>query len=801
MTISGPTALPAKLGRPVPSPLVVARPRLFRQIDAFRRHARVVWLAGPPGAGKTTLGSGYLSARGLRHLWYQVDAGDQDPGTFFHYLGIGARHAGRPSRTPFPAFTPDRRTSVAVFGRRYFEALAGRLRPTTIVVLDNYQQVPADSSLHEAVAEGCDALGDGVQLLVLSRAEPPPAFSHLRASGALALIQPRELALTFEESRAIAVRHMRRGADEVRVRRLHERAEGWAAGLVLLIEHAAPGREPPVTAGAGGQALFDDFAGELVGRLPAATRDILLQTAPLREVSEAAAVELTGQADAPAVLADLHRQNIFTLKREGDVYQYHPLFRESLLRLGRAAFSRDQVDDLQRRTAGLLEREGRMEEAADLWRSLGDWPALSRLVLEHAAALVRQGRAGRLADWLAAIPAEWADRVPWLHYWLGVCLLPFNLRQARSDFERAFARFEVDSERDGLLLAWCGIIESFVYEWGDFSPLDQWIARIEPHLASPPLPEGEVAARVTNGMFCALWYRQPHHPDLPRWEERALQVVLHGTDPALRVMVCHQLVLYYRFIGRITAAINLVELLRPVAEAPGLAPLTSIAWYATAGIALWTADHTDQCRAIVDQGLRLAEMSGVHHFDFMLFSHLAWVGLNTGDLELAGRNLERMRALLAPERALDGAHYHVLAHSDARYRGEKARAAEHARMAARGRWPRASGCARGIWPPSTRSASDSCASGPSPARSPCSSAGWPPIRSPRSSIAGSCAATTPSAGAPRPSRPIAAASAYCRPNWASRQDRRLGHSSSPFVRTRRLPTDRSRDFGVRRGRV
>jgi DNA-binding SARP family transcriptional activator len=40
-----------------------------------------------------------------------------------------------------------------------------------------------------------------------------------------------------------------------------------------------------------------------------------------------------------------------------------------------------------------------------------------------------------------------------------------------------------------------------------------------------------------------------------------------------------------------------------------------------------------------------------------------------------------MRALLGPERHVDGAHYHHLAHIDARYRGEVARAAEHAASA------------------------------------------------------------------------------------------------------------------------
>ena len=46
--------------------------------------------SAPPGAGKTTLASSYVDARELRHLWFQLDAGDADPATFFHYLGVAA---------------------------------------------------------------------------------------------------------------------------------------------------------------------------------------------------------------------------------------------------------------------------------------------------------------------------------------------------------------------------------------------------------------------------------------------------------------------------------------------------------------------------------------------------------------------------------------------------------------------------------------------------------------------------------------------------------------------------------------
>jgi DNA-binding SARP family transcriptional activator len=634
---------------------------LFKQLDNCRR-SPVIWIAGPAGSGKTTIVASYLESRELPCLWYQIDEGDNDIATFFYYMGLAAKKASR-SRRPLPLLTPEYLQDIPTFSKRYFENLCGRLRAPFILVFDNYQQISSASPFHEILETGLSAVPEKFCVLIVSRSEPHPSFARALANNQMRVMGWNDMRLSPEESKQIIRIKAGTRLSGDAVDSILNRTDGWAAGIVLMSEQFKTGAQSSEgTDRFTSEKIFNYFANELFERSDRQTQDFLLKTSFFPKISSFDAMALTGVGKASHILDGLATKCFFTVSRPGAVriYEYHPLFREFLNFRAQQFFPEPELHDIRKRAADILINSGQIEDAARLLIQSEGWDDMVSLVLAHARHMVSQGRDHTLREWLASLPIAVRERNSWLIYWLGICKMTVDLRESRENLERAFSMFKDRKDVPGIYLSWCGLIDTFIYAWADFVPLDHWISEIEVLLSQyPAFPSPEIEERMAYAVFCALMYRQPEHTDLPLWEKRVREIAQSSADFHLRSIVSSHLILYYTWwIGDPAKVSSLVNSLHDSVRSSEISPLTRIVWSTSAAAHSWMTAEDEKCRSLVEYGLKLADTTGVHVWDFMLMALGCFGTLHAGKLDGADKYLRGMEFILHTTRKADISHYH-----------------------------------------------------------------------------------------------------------------------------------------------
>ncbi len=667
----------AKITRPKLSG-IYGRERLFRLLDQGRRKP-VIWVAAQAGSGKTTLAASYLDARKLPCLWYQADAGDGDIASFFYYMSRAAKKAAPRYRDPLPLLTPEYLQGVAVFTRRFFEELFLRLKPDSVIVFDNYQDVPSSSSFDEMLLNGLAVIPERITVMVLSRTDPPPQFIRLQANNMIEVIGRDDIRFTRKEAGELVKAPLRVKPTEETVDVLYDKTEGWAAGLVLM-SRAAQTSEPSEKWTS--TAMFDYFTGEHFDKAGGQVRDFLLRTSFLPTLNSRMAEQLTGYRHAGHLLSDLRRRRFFITSDGGAVYQYHPLFREFLMSRARAVLPKEELHALLRMTASVLTEFGRPEQAAELYSKTADWESLIELSLRHAPQMTMQGRLQTLTDWLTRIPAEFYSAAPWLVYWLGVCRVPLSPPEGQAYFEKALHLFQERKDREGMLRSWAGAVNAVVIGLNAYAPLDRLIAWYNEQDRGTVFPTPELEAEVTANMTAALFGRQPDHPDFRMWADRSLAVARKTSVIELRLFAANYALLSYLWVGDFAGVQMALDEVRDLSSATNVSPLMKIAWkWLEANAHYWAGGDVESGLQAFSDSRDTANNYGIRSWDYMICVIGITGFLLKGDRESAERLLSDMKAMLMPERSQGYCHYHYLVAWCKTLSGDAVGALSHAELA------------------------------------------------------------------------------------------------------------------------
>jgi LuxR family maltose regulon positive regulatory protein len=418
--------------------------------------SRLVLVAAPAGSGKTIAVAQWAAstAESRPFAWVCLDRGDDDPARLWWHVVSALQRAcpqfgGEDILRALHVPVPDIPGTVLP---GLVNELAA-LRSPVVLVLDDYHVIH-DHSCHGHVAFLLSHLPVTVQLVLVTRADPPIPLARLRAAGKLAEVRAPGLRFTTAQAAALVRRVASVDLLESDLADLVERTEGWPGGVYLaalsLRGHSSPTAFVRQFTG-DNRFIVDFLAQEVLARQPEQIRLFMTRTAILGRFCAPLCDAVTGSANAAEIIEIIERDNLFLvpLDDKRQWYRFHHLFAQVLL--GQLARTEPAiVPALHRRASTWHRQSGSAEEAIDHALAAGDAAGAVGLIADHWPAYMDIGRVSTVRGWLR---------------WLGD-------DQIGADPVAAHCA------------AWCAALT------GDPQPVRRWLPVLETAEDTGPLPDG-----------------------------------------------------------------------------------------------------------------------------------------------------------------------------------------------------------------------------------------------------------------------------------------------------------------------
>jgi LuxR family maltose regulon positive regulatory protein len=392
--------------------------RRARLIDWLNQAApgRATVIAADAGYGKTTLLWQWEREVEFPCYWYKLDRNDRDWTLHISYLAesIAKRHPGFGRRTHSMLEQMGGPGSSRPGVTAYLLAeMHKRLAEPCTFIIDDWHYVNAVTEVRGLWNQILRDAPSTCRFVFASRVKPTLQFARFKTHGGYAELKTDALRFTEAEIEELFRDIYRDPLEPGQVAELERRTEGWAASL-QLVEVSLRERHSPDERQAFIQSitatkdsdLFDFLAEEVLDQQPEDTRNFLLSTSILQQITPEVAERLTGSHDGRRELTALEQRGLFTNRLDEVRYRYHNLFREFLERRLVAERSDAEVIGLHIHAASYFETTEQWPEAIHHYLRAGLHRQAARLIAKYGEDVVSEGRLGLVDEWLQQLPEE-----------------------------------------------------------------------------------------------------------------------------------------------------------------------------------------------------------------------------------------------------------------------------------------------------------------------------------------------------------------------------------------------------------
>jgi LuxR family maltose regulon positive regulatory protein len=392
--------------KPGPAALrLIQRGKLVASLDRAAA-AKVTLISAPAGSGKTSLLRAWADGPGQPHRLavVQVRRDQQDSQQFWLAILSAIRQAsGTSGEGEQLAATPD--FNPEAIADRVRSELAEH-RDRTFLIIDDLHELTSPEALTQ-LTRLLERLPPHVHAILATRRSLPLRLHKLRLAGDLAEIRTADLRFTQRETREF-LEASGIALSEAGAAKLHQRTEGWAAGLRLAAISLASSPDPErfvVEFSGSSRTVAEYLLAEMLECQPAEVQQLLLRTSLLDRVNGELADLLTGHPGSERILLDLEDANAFVVSLDParTWFRYHHLFAD-LLRLELRRRLPEQLPVLHRLAAEWLSEHGEIVDAIRHTQAAGDWSDAAWLLADHSFGLTLDGQAQTIQTLLRAFP-------------------------------------------------------------------------------------------------------------------------------------------------------------------------------------------------------------------------------------------------------------------------------------------------------------------------------------------------------------------------------------------------------------
>src|SRR5215468_7437267 len=376
-------------------------------LDILGNAGRVTVVSAPPGSGKTLLLRSWIAEPGVAEhaAWVAVQPEERDPERFWVSVADALRGTAVGSALVRPLTAAPDLDGWAVVERLLADL--GSLEERVWLVVDDVHVLSSAEALRQLELLVLRAPPE-LRFVLAARHDVRLGLHRLRLEGELDEIRTDDLRFSQAEAAELfAAAAVELPAATVAV--LHERTEGWAAGLRLaalsLAGHPDPGRFAAEFTGSE-RTVAEYLLAEVLDRQPEPVRRLLLRTSILERVNGELADLLTADQGGERVLQDLEAANAFVVSLDASRtwFRYHHLF-AGLLQLQLRRTTPGEVAALHGVAAGWFAGHRYQVEAVRHAQAAGDWELAARLLADHWPGLYLDAQDATVHELLAGFPA------------------------------------------------------------------------------------------------------------------------------------------------------------------------------------------------------------------------------------------------------------------------------------------------------------------------------------------------------------------------------------------------------------